>query len=178
MLGQAFESMGIPMWVFPVLIIGFIYAVVQLLNPKTAATKARRMVAEACMTAGEERLGMEREALEMVEDDPEGLIAVAQEAMQRGRHGLARQAVEQLESTGKKSLEARKLRDLIDGGSGGQPTRELVNIRELLEEGLITQARRRLDLAMGKWPNSDALKDMAQRVEQAEKEALADPTET
>src|SRR4051794_19493738 len=89
------------------------------LNVKT--DDARRVLKRAGREVGAEREKLEQEALALVGDRPDGLVVVADHAIQAGRMALAKVAMERLRETGKGLPEIRRLERAIDGPQPATP---------------------------------------------------------
>ncbi len=150
------DAFGVPSWV--VLLIGALVVayMIRSLFRSAPVGRARALVTRASFAGGDERQAMEDKALQMVTGHPDGLIAVATEALKRGRPMLAREAIDQLRATGRQGQELRRLELLLEARPL-TPQQEALAIRNLLAEGLQAQARAKLTKARGTWPRDEEL---------------------
>jgi hypothetical protein len=158
------QSLGLPHWaVGLVFFLGLFTVIAQVMKGGPAA-RARGLIKRASVQPAPIRTQMERAALELVQDDPNGLLGMAQEAVERGSQATARLALERVLELGKHSDVARRMLD----GLGDRPTlrleSELIAIRNLLDEGLTGMARDRLARARSHWPQAEALDELEQRL--------------
>lgn len=156
---NALVEAGIPPWIFPVIMVVAIWILVEIVKKSAPGGKARGLVVRASIAEPADRDRMEQQALTLVHDDPHGLLVVAQEALNRGRAGLARAATARLKALGKRPEDVRRLEAVLEGDRG-RPERELVAVRNLWEEGLEPQALERLARARTAWPDDEALADL------------------
>ncbi len=126
--------------------------------------QARKRLLAASLVGGEERAGLEDEALELVHGHPFGLIVVAEEAHKRGMAKVARRALLGLEGTGKRKDELRRLRRLIVGELPVTAEGEALAIERLLEAGMDEQARLRFEAASARYPSAEALLELRERI--------------
>ncbi len=104
-----------------------------------------------------ERKKAQAEALEIVGDDPDGLLAVADEAARAGEKEFARVVLEKLKATGKKKDHVRRLESLLTDRSLQLPEQSVVAVERMIEAGLLEGARDRLAPALERWPDHPEL---------------------
>lgn len=163
----ALQSFGldIPAWVIPVVLVAIAASVFPMFTRANNSVRARGLLSRARLAAGQDRLEMEQEALEMVKDDPEGLAVVASASIQYGRVQLAEEALAQLKATGKRTSDLKRLETLLHGPAPISPEAEAIAIRNMLENGLREKARERLKRALSTFPSDPDLQDIEKNFE-------------
>ena len=127
-----------------------------LKNMKTSS--ARKMLKKASLEGGETRAEMEQKAIAMVSDNPEGLMALAEECMRRGRYGVARQALGLIpEDDIKRQRQRKRMLKEMTPRQPETPEAAALVVERLRGEGLSDEAARRLDKARRRWPDSTVL---------------------
>ncbi len=164
-LASLLDAMGIvlPPWGFPLLALMLLALVFPLLRRNHRTGRARRRLQTALYSSAAERSRLETEALELVQGNPVGLVVVADEAIRRGRRQLARRALEQLEATGRRLHDTRRLERDLYGTPCATPEEEILAIEHLLEEGILGRAAERLEKARQRWPHNQALESMQRK---------------
>jgi signal transduction histidine kinase len=115
-------------------------------------SKARKRVRLIPYRRMAERQALADEALALVEGNPAGQLALAQEALRLGRKDLARRFHEALEGSGRYPAERAKLARELQDPAGHSALEATAAIERLVREGLLDEARRRLVLAQQRWP--------------------------
>jgi len=162
-LASLLASVGIelPPWGMPVaaLTVAAVLLPFVLRNMKTS--KARKLLKRASILDGPRRQEAEAEALTLVHDSGPGLVAVADEALRRGRQAVARRAVERLAELGGQDKELRRLRQEMAPKMPASVTEMVLVVERFLDAGLVDEARVRLGRAERRWPRApewDALR--------------------
>ncbi len=118
--------------------------------------KARKRVRLIAYRRLDERRRLEDEALSLVRGNPNGQLAIAEEAKRLGRRDLALRVLAELEASGRKAQECRELQRQLEASPGHSSLDACAAIEHLVDEGLLDEARRRLALAQRRWPSVDA----------------------
>jgi hypothetical protein len=129
--------------------------------------RARKLLQRASHEGYQERLRLQEEALELVADQPQGLLAVAEEALRRNMRSVAEEAAQRLGGMEKAREELRALQRKLDDGPVKTPEGVSVVIGQLLDQGQHDAARARLEEARRRWPRSEALDEVEQRLRRA-----------
>ena len=124
-------------------------------------TRARKLLQRAGIEHGEAREALEAEALAQVAGHKPGLLAVAEEALRRGRPPVAEAAVAQLAALGAKK-EVLALRRQLRPPPAPTAFDAAHAVERLREAGLHEEASRRLAAARALWPRDPTLAAMEQ----------------
>ncbi len=157
-LNSVFESIGVvlPPWAFPaVLMVGFLSLLPQI-RQNQRTHNARKMIQERATHGGAQSEEVHREILDIAHGHPITFVVIADEAHRRGLTRLARKALVELEQTGKRRADIRRLRSLIDGPVPVFPEGEEEVISDLIAKGLNGLARNRIERAQRHWPHNPA----------------------
>lgn len=128
-------------------------------------SRARRLMTQAyASSSSTERNRLEEEAMGEVAGNADGLLVVAEIALQRGRLELARRAADELARTGKRVGELRRLRHKLDGDEPKTVDQAIVRVERLLGMGLRGEARERWAKARERWPDDPDLADLESRL--------------
>ena len=170
LLNRLFEAAGIHLdpWMAPAAALALATLFLPLILRNMRTSRARKLLKQAGLLAGPEGAELERRALDLVGDHAVGLVAIADEALRRGRTRLARAALERLVATGRERRAARRIFLELEG-RGLPPTAEeaALAIDHLVEAGMVAEAASRLARARRIWPASPALDEAAARLEAA-----------
>ena len=159
LLEQLLGNLGVelPPWAIPACLLLLFVLLFPLIRRSHRSGKARKILARARYAPAAQRLQMERQVLEMVGQDPVGLMVVAEEALRRGRSALAHEATERLRATGKRPADLQKLLRQLDTGPHTTLPEEILAIQNLRREGLTERARERWERAVTRWPQATEL---------------------
>ncbi len=125
-------------------------------NQSTA--KSRRVMGRlAVATTAVERAAIEAEALALVTGNADGLVSLADIAVQRGRTELARTCLAQVRALGTRPAEVRRLTRLLDGDFPATVAEVEVRIDTQMAAGLEVAAAETLARAEQTWPHDAAL---------------------
>ena len=103
LLDTIFNVLGVRLqpWMAPVVVVVLALLLLPFIYRNQSTAKARRVMTRACSTSSSvERDKLEAEAKTLVAGNPDGLAAVADMALQRGRRTLARALVDELAAIG------------------------------------------------------------------------------
>lgn len=152
-------------WMGPAFALGAMILLLPWILKNMKTSSARKMIKKASLEGGEKRLTMERSALEMVSDNPEGLMALAEECMRRGRYVIAREALTMIpEDDIKRQRQRRRMLKEMAPRQPETPEAAALVVERLLGEGLTEEASRRLGKALRRWPESTILNTLQERV--------------
>ncbi len=161
------QSLGVPHWAVGLVFFLGLFAVIAQSIKGGPAARARGMIQRASVQPAPIRTQQERAALELVKDDPNGLLAIAQEAITRDSKATARLALERTLQLNARNAVARRMLAELEGRPTLRLEAELVAIRNLLDEGLDGMAKQRLARAQGLWPDEAGLEELARRLDPA-----------
>ena len=162
-LSKLLEHAGIslPPWAFPGLIGLAFLAVFPWLRQNHRLHRARQIVAEIASERSADRAALKSKAVALVARHPNGLVGLADEAIRRGLHDLAEQALTQLMVHGKPAVEIRRLRQALHGPPPTHLEGELAAIEALLAQELPAAAIQRVRRAQQHWPDEPRLQKLA-----------------
>jgi hypothetical protein len=119
--------------------------------------KARRDMGRLQDLSPEDRDRERERILDMANDNPVGLVAIADEALRKHQTRIARGAVERLRRTGKRTADLRRLERTLDGDKPRHLLGEVIAIEHLLKGGAREAAAKRLAAALETWPDAPEL---------------------
>ncbi len=155
MLGLTLEP-----WMAPAIALCVMVVMLPFILRNMSTSRARRVLGRARFLHGEDRRAMEQQALNLAGARPMGLVAVAEEALKQNRRGLAAQAVDRLQATGKQRIHLRRLRAAVDPTPLPHSAFEAAAlIDRLREQGLGDEAERRRMAARRRWPRDEAFQE-------------------
>ena len=145
-------------WMGPVFAVTVMIILLPWILKNMKTSSARKMLKRASLEGGAKRLEMEQKAIDMVADNPEGLMALAEECRRRGRYGVARQALSKIPE-GDVARRRQRRRMLVEMAPRQPETPEAAAlvVERLRGEGLADEASARLTKAMRRWPESPDL---------------------
>ncbi|MFT5682054.1 MAG: hypothetical protein ACI8RZ_002972 [Myxococcota bacterium] len=154
------SALGIELepWMGPVFALTMLILLLPWILKNMRTSSARKMLKKATLEGGEKRAEMERSAITMVADNPEGLMALAEECMRRGRYVVAREALRRIPEDDIKRQRQRKhmLKEMVPR-QPETPEAAALMVERLREEGLAEEANHRLSKAQRRWPESPIL---------------------
>lgn len=106
-------GLELPAWGLPVLALVIMVLLLPAILRNMRITKARKLIAKSWIEQPEERMAQEDRAFSLVENDGAGLVAVADEALRRGRMPLVRRAVQGLAQLDTVKKDRKRLRKLL-----------------------------------------------------------------
>jgi hypothetical protein len=160
------SALGItlPPWAGPSVALVVMILLLPWILKNMRTSSARKMLKRASIENVERRLELERAAIEMVSDNPEGLMALAEECVRMGRYVVAREALALIpEDDIKRQRQRKRMLKEMAPRQPETPEAAALVIERLLEEGLEEEAQRRLETACRRWPQSSVLASMANR---------------
>lgn len=175
-LGQLLGAAGLELspWTLPSLMLIVMGVLLPRLLRNMNTSQARKYLRRSRIAEGEERAELEAKALGLVDENPAGLLAVAEEALRINRKALARDALgrlRQLETIPKPvRREARRVQLELEGDAlGGASTPEafLIHVEKLVENGMLEEARRKLGHARRRWPSAQAVDEAEAHIREA-----------
>ena len=164
-LSQLLEQAGIslPEWAFPVLIGVLFLALLPLIRRNSRVHRARMIVAEIDSEKDTDRARLKAEAVALVADHPVGLVGLADEAIRRGINDLAKAALAALKTHGRPAQDIHRLQAELYGPTPAHLEGEIAAIEKLLDNGVRTAARDRLQRAASTWPDAPELRALHAR---------------
>lgn len=136
-----------------------------MMKTNRATQRARRLITAAPLRPRPERERLGAEALALVAGNVVGLLVVAEEATRAGLRETASSAIVQLEATGKRPLDVRRLRRELEPSTPQSPLIEAAAVDRLRAEGLDVLANQRLAKALERWPEDEGLLALRQSTE-------------
>jgi hypothetical protein len=164
-LSRLLDQAGVvlPPWVFPAVItLGFL-ALLPLIRRNSRMHRARRLVQDIASERDLDRPEQKAQAIELVQDHPDGLVGLADEAVRRGVNDLAMSALEELKKHGRPAMDIHRLQIELHGPPPAHLEGELAAIESLLSHHLIAAAEKRLRKAEQTWPDAPELRRLALR---------------
>lgn len=154
-------------WIGPALLILILAIALPYVQKNVNTDRGRSRIKRMSELPLPERQKVQQEALEIAGDDPDGLIALADEAIRQGDKVYARQVLERLKATGQKRDHVRRLERLLDDTKLQLPEQTIVAVERMIESGMIEEARKRLAPALERWPDHAELRALEQRLSES-----------
>ncbi|MCK6505877.1 hypothetical protein L6R53_21240 [Myxococcota bacterium] len=132
-----------------------------------STTRARKLVLGLADLDPAARQARSQQILSLVERNPDGLIAIADEALRRRQEPLAREAYRLLRNSGKRPREQLRLEEALNGPLPRHVEEEVAAVERLLESGALARAEQRLERARGAFPRDERLADLRRRLDEA-----------
>jgi hypothetical protein len=155
----------IPPWAGAALALFLIVVFLPNIIKNAKVDKARRDMTRLQDLSPEERDRQREQILDMANDNPVGLVAIADEALRKHQTVLARGAVERLRRTGKRPDDVRRLERLLEGEKPRHLLKEVIAIEHLLQGGARDAAATRLAAALLIWPDAPELRELRESVD-------------
>lgn len=146
------------------IVMGLLFLPFFLKNHKSS--KARKILKKSSLEAYEDRRSHEQEAISLVAHNPNGLVALCDEAMLQGRYVLAKEILMSLPQDVKWQKERRKRLQKMNPSQDLDPTSAYLSIERFWEEGMTEMAVDKLKVALHKWPRDKNLNDLKHKMEQ------------
>ena len=165
-INDFFMALGIelPGWTGIAVALGVFVLFFPLFLRNARTTRARKMMKKAGHASGQERDDLELKAIQLVKNNPYGLLALADLAHQMKRYTLAISLLDQLPNKPKLRREARRIRSKMEPRGELTADSAASAVRNLMDEGMNLAAVERLDNALERWPNSRALLNLKQEL--------------
>jgi len=128
----------------------------------------RTRVRKASLARGQERDDLIAAAFERAGDDPERLLALADEAKKRRLGSLAQRALDEAAARGASKNAQEKIRVEIERPRPNLATDSLevaVRIEGQLDNELWVGAREQLNMALARWPSNPELQRLKERLD-------------
>lgn len=161
-------------WIAPVLLIGLFSLAWPYIHKNIDTDAGRRKLRGMSDMPLPERRKAQAEALEIVGEDPDGLIGIADEAIRQNERDYARTVLEKLKSTGKKKDHVRRLEHVLEDRTLQLPEQTVIAVERMLDAGMLNGARERLAPALKRWPDHPELQALQARIDAPDAEALAE----
>jgi hypothetical protein len=164
---DVFSSLGIqpPAWLMPLVIVGIILLLWPLIQKNQITGKARALFRQSLQEEGPDRLALQVQALDLVKENPQGIVGLANEGLLKGDPAFTRLALERLRATGRLGHEVRRLDVALNGEKPRIPEAEVLAVTRFLDEGLREKAKQRLKAALEIWPDHPDLLDLVARLD-------------
>ena len=158
------DALGVHLqpWMAPLAVVAVFALAWPLLRLNLKTDNARRLLKRAARERGEAREKLEQEALSLAGNRPDGLVVVANTALEQGRMALARQAMERLRATGKNLPALRRIERAIDGPQPATALEAALVVERLVQAGMTEEARGRLAKFRERWPEDPELRDLVE----------------
>lgn len=131
------------------------------------AARARKLVVSLADLGPEQRQARSAEILSLVDRNPDGLVAIADEAIRRRQEPLAREAYRRLRNSGGKRRDQLRLEEELNGPLPRLVEEELDTLERLIAAGALERADQRLNRARAVFPQEVRLLDVARRIQDA-----------
>lgn len=160
------SALGIELepWMGPVFALSMMILLLPWILKNMRTSSARKLLKKASLEGGEKRAEMERQAIALVSDNPEGLMALAEECVRRGRYVVAREALAKIpEDDIKRQRQRKQMLKQMAPRQPETPEAAALVVERLRGEGLSEEAAHRLSKAQRRWPESPILASLASR---------------
>ncbi|MBM4369295.1 MAG: hypothetical protein FJ102_23990 [Deltaproteobacteria bacterium] len=127
------------------------------------ADNARRRYARAARLPEPQRAAEQDAALASVQDNANGLLAIAQLALAAGRIAQVEAALARLRLLRAYPEEVLRLQRQVEGPQPGTPLEAALIVERFLERGQFDEARSRLARYQSRWPRDEDLAALAPR---------------
>ena len=154
------SALGIELepWMGPVFALSMMILLLPWILKNMRTSSARKLLKKASLEGGEKRAEMERQAIALVSDNPEGLMALAEECVRRGRYVVAREALAGIpEDDIKRQRQRKQMLKQMAPRQPETPEAAALVVERLRGEGLSEEAAHRLSKAQRRWPESSIL---------------------
>lgn len=165
-ISQLLEQAGIalPAWAFPLLIGACFLGLMPMIRKNSKVHKARLLTAEIASEKTTDRAALKTQAIALVAEHPVGLVGLADEAIRRGIHDLAKRALDELKRHGRPLSEIHRLQEALYGPPPAHLEGEIAAIEQLMENQVLAAAHERLHRALQEWPDAPALRALSVRL--------------
>lgn len=164
LLRMTLEAVGVAPrpWMVPLAVglVLFFFGPTILRNIHTG--QARREVMRLSLLDADARKARIEAIVELLRDNPVGLVSIADEALRRQQAPLARRAMEELQRRGDRPREVQRLREAIEGPLPRNLELELVTLEQLVASGAHEAARERLRRLERAFPGEPRLAALSQ----------------
>ena len=125
----------VPSWIGLATAAGLILLFLPNIIKNAKVDKARRDMTRLQDLTPEQRDRERERILDMANDNPVGLVAIADEALRKQQTAIARGAVERLRKTGKRTADLQRLERTLDGDKPRHLLKEVIAIENLWKAG-------------------------------------------
>ena len=181
LLDTIFNVLGVRLqpWMAPVVVVVLALLLLPYIYRNQSTAKARRVMTRACSTSSSvERDKLEAEAKTLVAGNPDGLAAIADMALQRGRRTLARALVDELAAIGTRPELVRRLEIALDPDLPATAEDAALRIDRQRGQGLHVAAEDLLVRARRRWPDHSELARLAAEATSPPADGDVDPSIT
>lgn len=163
-------------WAGPLIFMVILALALPMMQKNAGTDKARRKLRALNDMPAAERPKHYDEIMAMVQENPEGLVALADEALRSNNKEFALKAVERLKATGKRADHVRRIERALEPPGPAMPEQAAIAIERLLETGMLEEAGKRLNVAQAKWPGHPELTALDEQL-RAKLAALSGPAQ-
>ena len=165
MIGDILSIMGIQLPPWGGLVMALVVAVVFIpfFVRSHRASLSRKKLKLSKFEDRDNRVRMEKEAVDMIRGNPDALIALAEEGMRLGRYGFVRSVLALLPHHRKYSRIVKQLNQKMAPREDLTPDSAVLAIERLQSEGMADAARERLRRALLRWPKDPQLRVLEQK---------------
>lgn len=153
-------------WAGPLIFLVLLALAMPMMEKNAGTNKARRLLRALADMPAAERPKHHDEILSIVKSNPEGLIALADEAMKSGNTDFTRKCVAQLKVLNKRAEHVRRLERALDPPGPALPEQVAIAVERLLERGLLEEAGNKLNGALARWPGHRELVALEEQLRQ------------
>jgi hypothetical protein len=155
----------VPHWAWSAMALFLIVAFLPNIIKNAKVDKARRDMTRLQDLSPEDRERERERILDMANDNPVGLVAIADEALRKQQAAIARGAVERLRRTGKRAADVQRLERALEGDKPRHLLKEVIAIEHLLQAGAREAAAARVAAALLIWPDAPELRELRETVD-------------
>jgi hypothetical protein len=155
----------VPPWIGLAIAFGLIVLFLPNIIKNAKVDKARRDMTRLQDLSPEDRDRERERILDMANDNPVGLVAIADEALRKHQTAIARGAVDRLRRTGKRPADLQRLERALDGDKPRHLLKEVIAIEHLSKAGAREAAAARLAAALLIWPDAPELRELRETVD-------------
>ncbi len=167
-INDFFLALGfeLPAWsgIFLALIVFMLFLPWFIRNARTS--RARKLFKKSVYLSGDDREQAQNSAIELVRNNPQGLLSLAELAHQMRLFTLSNQLLDKISHKPKLKREIRLLRQKMEPRGELTPESAAVAVRNLRKEGLEAAANERLVRAIKRWPDSMELQELSRSISQ------------
>jgi hypothetical protein len=147
----------VPHWMWPAGLGVFVLVAAPSMLRNMRTDAARKLFRTATRLRAAERVAQEDEALRRVAGNRDGLVVLADLALQEGRPRIVPEVLAQLGALGGREPDLRRLHREVQGPQPATSMEAVLLVERLVEHGLLDEAERRLLAAIERWPTEPEL---------------------
>lgn len=147
----------VPGWAWPVGLVALLVLAAPSMRRNARTNTARRLFRTATLLRAAERDAQENAALAAVVNNRDGLVVLADLALQEGRPRIVPEIVGRLRALRGREADVRRIEREQSGPQPATPLEAALLVERLLEAGVDSEAHRRLESALMRWPTDSDL---------------------